>query len=100
MNNLNILVISINPDLLEVILRLVNNRETWKGTGAESIEQSKEKFQEDNFDIVLYDVGVTEDNEKELTQFFKNLKPDVITIKHYGGGSGLLYNEIQAALES
>lgn len=100
MENLEILVISTNPELMEVILRLVNNKEGWTGTGAESIEKSKEIFTATpKFDIVLFDVGVSEAEEKELTEIFKAQKPEVITIRHYGGGSGLLYNEVQAALE-
>ena len=102
MENLEILVISTNPELMEVILRLVNNKEGWTGTGtgAESIEKSKEIFTASpKFDIVLFDVGVSEAEEKELTAIFKTQNSEVIAIRHYGGGSGLLYNEVQAALE-
>ena len=95
---LNILVISTNPDLLTVLLRLVNQHEGWNGVGVDTPELARESFKYGYFQVVLFDVGFTDDIDKQLAKEFGEQKPDILMIQHYGGGSGLLYNEIQYAL--
>ena len=95
----NILIISTNGEVIEVLLRLVNNYENWIGKGVKSGKQAQQIFKENNFDIVLFGVGIPPKEELDLIQFFNAEKEDIIIIQHYGGGSGLLYNEIQFALE-
>lgn len=95
----NILIISTNEEALEVLLRLVNKREQWKGFGVHSVKEAQHIFSTVNIDIVLFNVGLCPEEEHELVQFFNDQKEDIIIIQHYGGGSGLLYNEIQYALE-
>lgn len=96
----NILIISTNREALEVILRLVHKKDNWKGFGAPTTEKAKELFRLEDIDIVLFNVGICSEEEKELIHFFNTEKEDIIVIQHYGGGSGLLYNEIQFALEN
>lgn len=96
----NILIISRNEEVLKVLLRLVNNRENWNGFGASSANEAKKVFKLENIDIVLFNVGICSEEEQYLIQFFNAEKEDIIIIQHYGGGSGLLYNEIQFALEN
>lgn len=97
---LNILIISTNEEALEVLLRLVNKQTHWNGFGAKTSEEAKGIFSLKKIDLVLFNVGICSENEQNLIQFFNAEKEDVIIIQHYGGGSGLLYNEIQYALEN
>ena len=45
-------------------------------------------------DIVLLSSGLEEDFEKDIKIFCAGLDKDVKVIDHYGGGSGLLKNEV------
>ncbi len=96
----NILIISTNEEALTVLLRLVNRQTHWAGFGAKNTEEAKEIFSLEKIDIVLFNVGICSEKEQELVHFFNTEKEDIIIIQHYGGGSGLLYNEVQHALEN
>ncbi len=55
-------------------------------------------FSSRHFDIVLLCNGINEASEQQLRSYFKSMQPAVIIIHHYGGGSGLLSNEIIESL--
>jgi len=99
MDKIEILVIGRNEEILEVVLRLINNNAAWNGIGACTDEQAIEKFHQHHFDIVLLTNGIDENEEKKLRKIFTHQDNEIIIIQHYGGGSGLLSNEIMMALE-
>jgi alkylation response protein AidB-like acyl-CoA dehydrogenase len=92
-----ILVIVAHEGILSTILRLINKEQSWHASGAQSIAGAKELLTEDTA-LVLLGSGLTEEEEQEmidhLTIHYKSAK----TIRHFGGGSGLLYAEIYQAL--
>jgi DNA-binding NarL/FixJ family response regulator len=94
----NILVIGRHTEILEVILRLINGEPNWKAIGALADDEAIALFNEQLFDIVLIGGGVNDESIATLTDRFKAKNPLIKIIKHYGGGSGLLFNEIQEAL--
>jgi len=98
MNKVNILVIASHPEILGTILRLINKNELWNGVGAGSAEEAVAVFGSYKFELVLFGVGVDDETGRQLLQTFQSVNPDVICIRHFGGGSGLLYSEIQHAL--
>lgn len=98
MKKTEILIIGTHPDILATIVRLVNNKPEWNGTSALGAEAAKTAFQQTPFDVVLFGGGVDETEEKELTSLFIQQHAKVICLRHYGGGSGLLYGEILQAL--
>jgi len=55
-------------------------------------------FTESDFDLVLLCNGISKSAEDILCRYFRDKKPSIKIIQHYGGGSGLLSNEIIAAL--
>ena len=97
---LNILYIGRHPEILETVVRLLNANEDWFGAGAETDETAQDLFEKINFRIVLLGCGIEEESEKKLCKFFQETNPDCKIIQHYGGGSGLLKNEILHALEN
>lgn len=99
MNPINILIIGRNPEVANVLLRLVNNNKNWKGKLAMTNDEAVTYFRESKFDIILLSSGIENDDETFLRKEFEK-DPDVIIIQHYGGGSGLLSNEINAALNA
>jgi len=57
-------------------------------------------MEKNKFDLVLLGVGVDENAGKQMMEFCQAADPEIICIRHYGGGSGLLYSEIQHALQT
>jgi DNA-binding NarL/FixJ family response regulator len=97
-SSVNILVIGRHPQIMETVLRLISTQSEWKAIGALADNEAIEKFNADNFDLVLIGGGVDEESERKLKTEFEKVNPQIKMIRHYGGGSGLLFNEIQEAL--
>ncbi|WP_143307979.1 response regulator [Chitinophaga vietnamensis] len=98
-NELKILAVGYNEAIMEVILRLLNKQEGWSGKVALSRDAAESLFRSEPFDAVLLCAGVSKEEGQELRELFKQLHPQAKVIRHYGGGSGLLENEIRAAFE-
>jgi DNA-binding NarL/FixJ family response regulator len=96
---MNILVICRHVDILETIIRLLRNEEGWSAQGVATDQDAIKKFQTEDFDIVMIGSGVDAESEKELITKFKKQKPEIKIVRHYGGGSGLLYSEIMEAIK-
>lgn len=96
---LYILAIGRNADIMTVMHRLLNAPENWKGRTVTTDEAAMAAFRQEAFDIVLLCAGITPEEEVTLTAIFRRQSPDVIIKRHYGGGSGLLKNEILYALD-
>jgi DNA-binding NtrC family response regulator len=93
-----ILIICRDTDIMETILRLLNQMPEWKSFGATTNDEAIEIFSAHPIDIVLIGSGVDEHSEKQLEKEFKKRKPAVKIVQHFGGGSGLLFSEVQQAL--
>lgn len=100
MKKVKILVIGRHPEILQTVLRLINKNESWEGIGTGDDTEAIEFFQKHDFDIVLIGGGVDSESEAYFKAIFTQLKPNIKIIQHFGGGSGLLSGEIQAALDN
>ena len=98
MDKTNILVLASHTEILGTILRLINKNESWNGVGVSTASEALSAFQEAQFDLVLLGVGVDDATESSLRADFQKFNSYAICIRHFGGGSGLLYSEIQHAL--
>ena len=98
MKKINILVIGRHPQIMETVLRLINSQPVWTAEGALTDEVAMVKFNAADFNLVLIGGGVEESSEEKLRKEFEKRKPQVKMIRHYGGGSGLLFNEIEEAI--
>lgn len=98
MEQVNILYIGRSAEIKDIVVRLINNKEDWKATGVLTDNEAKAAWELAPFDIVLLGSGIEPEFETGLRHFFTGQKKDIIIIQHYGGGSGLLYNEIMEAL--
>jgi len=93
-----ILYIGKHPEILQTVVRLINSDENWFGIGASDEKEAIELFSKYDFSIVLLGCGLEKESEASLTASFKEAKPGILVIEHFGGGSGLLKNEILSAL--
>jgi hypothetical protein len=98
MKKVQILVICSHPEILQTILRLINSRDHWEAGGAADQQQAIEYFHNRAVDLVLLGSGISDDCENSLRKIFTGQNPRIKIIQHFGGGSGLLGNEIEAAL--
>ena len=99
MKKRNILYIGNHPEILEIVVRLLNAMPGQFGIGASGREQAQQLFCEYDFNLVLLGCGISESAESALRTFFTNHKPAIVIVQHYGGGSGLLGGEIRTALD-
>jgi PleD family two-component response regulator len=98
MNQVQILVIGRHPEILQTVIRLVNNNPDWNATGCITDQEAIVAFDQQAFELVLLGAGIEYQSEQDLCAYFKANKPDVKITQHYGGGSGLLSAEIYEAL--
>lgn len=96
---LELLVVCTHEGIRATMLRLLHNHQpVWHATGAESAAQAIELADEKPYDVVLLGNGLTEEQELQLTEHIITQNQSAKIIKHYGGGSGLLFGEIYQAL--
>jgi DNA-binding NarL/FixJ family response regulator len=98
MSNIKILVIGRHPEIMQTIIRLINNKPEWVGLGALTNDEAISIFRAQECHVVLMGAGVNADETAVLRNLFNTEKPEVPVIQHYGGGSGLLFAEIYQAL--
>jgi PleD family two-component response regulator len=98
MDTIEILVVGTHPEIMQTILRLINNKPEWNGTAAFTSTEAMEYFRDKPCNVVLIGAGLLQAEYDELCLYFADTKPYVPVIQHYGGGSGLLYAEVFEAL--
>jgi DNA-binding NarL/FixJ family response regulator len=98
MQKIQILVICRHEEILQTIVRLINKNENWEAIGAGADEKAIELFHQHSFDLVLLGSGISDEEENKIRKIFAYQNPQIKIIQHFGGGSGLLSNEIEAAL--
>lgn len=96
---LNILAIGRDRDILEVVQRLINSHEHWVATIVTTDKEAITAFIQQRHPIVFVCAGVTAEEEQALKERLLQLDPSVTVIRHFGGGSGLLENEVRAILD-
>lgn len=95
----NILVIGRDHAILEVIERLINAHENWRATITGTEEEAIGLFKGAKYPIVLVSAGFSAQEEEIIRQKLTTVDPEVVVSRHYGGGSGLLENEILGILK-
>ena len=95
---INILVIGRHEEILNTLLRIISKNEEWFAKGTLFDDEAIKLFDTIKFDIVLLSSGISANCEDSLCLYFRDKNPAIKIIQHYGGGSGLLSNEILQAL--
>jgi hypothetical protein len=97
---LNILVIGKDPEILTVVLRLLNDYKeaSYHAIGTTDPHLARALFADSAIDLVLITNGIDATLDASLREEFLSRRPDVSILQHFGGGSGLLFAEIAQAL--
>jgi DNA-binding response OmpR family regulator len=98
MKEIKILVLSTHSEILNTIIRLIHSQAGWKGYGVLTLEDALEFCQTQSPDMILLGSGLSESESRNIRAEILNISPEVPVLQHYGGGSGLLFGEIQMAL--
>lgn len=98
MPQVKILAVAKHPEILETMIRLINQNEGWQGIPAGSIGEAEHALRLNSIDLVLLGVGVDEIMEENITSLCRSIDSRIVCLRHFGGGSGLLYSEIRHAL--
>jgi hypothetical protein len=100
--SLNILVIGKDPEILKVVLRLLNDYQLahYHAVGTTDPDQARELFAGGEIGLVLITNGLDATLDASLREEFLTRRPGTLILQHYGGGSGLLFGEIAQALSS
>ena len=94
-NKEQVLVLSADPEISSVIMRLIGDFEGYEGTLCQSVDTLSEILSGRDFHILLIGAGFVASEEEEMTRVVGSRFPGIRKINHYGGGSGLLYAELQ-----
>ncbi|MFD0939225.1 hypothetical protein [Pedobacter boryungensis] len=98
MQIIQILVVGTHKPIMETIARLIDRDKIWQATIALSFADAIDICLQKNFSVVLIGAGIEEGQELQLKEHLAKSKPNIPIVKHYGGGSGLLFAEIHQAL--
>lgn len=98
MEKIKILYVGKHKDILDTVVRLINNHEHWFGKGASDIDEAMNDLNHAPYEIVLLGCGIEPEYEEQLRSYIETHFPQMTIVQHYGGGSGLLSNEIMEAL--
>ncbi|HEV3324911.1 MAG TPA: hypothetical protein VG052_04880 [Puia sp.] len=96
----NILVIGKDPEILKVVLRLLNEHKpaNYHAIGSTDPDQCRALFADSDIDLVLITNGIDATLDASLREDFLTRRPGILILQHFGGGSGLLFGEIAQAL--
>jgi hypothetical protein len=97
MKKAEILIICTHDEILKTIVRLIDSNASMQGTGANTLEQALILFKISSFDLILIGAGLKKEEEELITNIDRSIKK-IPVVRHYGGGSGLLFTEIFQAL--
>lgn len=98
MDKVEILIIGTNKPIMKTIARLIDQEGKWLATIAFSLEEAIEICQAKDYKLILIGAGLKDLEELQLQKHIINMKLKIPVIKHYGGGSGLLFAEIYQQL--
>jgi hypothetical protein len=98
MAKIQILVTGRNEQIVQTMVRLINNNLAWNANYALTDNEAINTFKSQSFDLVLLGGGIPPASDALLREAFTGHNPQITIIQHYGGGSGLLATEINMAL--
>lgn len=94
MKELRFLVIGENLLILETLKRIIDDNSGRYAVTQSDEESSYEYLINHKVDVVLLSSGLNEPIERRIKQYVLGLDKSIKIIEHYGGGSGLLKNEV------
>ena len=95
-----VLVVGLDEQITNVIVRLLNNMSGYYGIASNSIDEMLDTLRNDKYDILLIGAGFSKEHEDTIRQKAYQIQPDLKVLEHFGGGSGLLLSELEELLNN
>ncbi len=92
-----ILVIGRHTQIMQTVLKLINEMDDYHAIGCLTDQEAMDFLKVNSIDLLLIGGGVESKSELMLRNFVKENFPSTKVIQHFGGGSGLLFNELREA---
>lgn len=94
MKKLSFLVVGKNQEILDTLKRIIENNDGWLAELRNDELTCYEYLEMHPVDIILLSSGLDDAFEKDLKEYIYSSNKGTKVIDHYGGGSGLLKNEV------
>ncbi len=98
MEKIQILAIGRDPVLLQKLSKFINENPKWESTATVEDETAIKLFHQRQYDIILLINELEDESTKKLKSLFSFNNPDLLFIKHIGGSTKILGEEINQAL--
>jgi hypothetical protein len=99
-NEKKILYISNDKIKTNEVLKILNSIENWVAISATSELQAIQLFLEHDPSMAIFAYDIKKDIKHNLSQYYRNIKPGILLLDPYGGGTGFLQQEINHAFEN
>ncbi|WP_312337151.1 hypothetical protein [Sphingobacterium sp.] len=94
MRTLTFIIFGKNEEILLTLKRIIELTPTWNAIIQQDLNACKQQLLDEPVDVLLLSSGLSIEDEREITDHLSRLTYPIGLIKHYGGGSGLLKNEV------
>ncbi|WP_333864353.1 hypothetical protein [Sphingobacterium sp.] len=94
MRTLTFIIFGKNEEILLTLKRIIELTPTWNAIIQQDLNACKKQLLDEPVDVLLLSSGLSIEDEREITDHLSRLTYPIGLIKHYGGGSGLLKNEV------
>ena len=94
MRSLHFLVIGTNDVILETLVRVISSVDHWTAHSCQELESMFDYLKQEKVNVLLLSSGLEDEVERKIKTIVPFLYPETVVIAHYGGGSGLLKNEV------
>ncbi|MDR6735490.1 hypothetical protein J2X77_002358 [Sphingobacterium sp. 2149] len=94
MKTLTFLLFGKNEEILLTLKRIIESTPMWNATLLQELDSCKKQLINHPVDVLLLSSGLSLQEEQEITDYLSQLPYSIGLITHYGGGSGILKNEI------
>ena len=89
-----ILVVGRDERMLRILKRQIETVDNWAADITTDDTEAIQLMSLKKYEIMLLSSGISDESEDLLLSNLTRLSPETRRIQHYGGGSGLLFNEI------
>lgn len=94
MKTLNFLIIGKNGEIMTTLKRIIEGNEGWHASLIDDEKGFKTFLEHNKVDVILLSSGLSELTEVGIKTYSLSVDKNIKVIQHFGGGSGLLKNEI------
>lgn len=94
MKILHFLVIGKNQEILATLKRIIENNTGWYAYLMEDENELQSFLDRYKIDVILLSSGLSELTEIGIKAYALSIDDNIKVVQHFGGGSGLLKNEV------